>query len=79
MQLQAGGLLAYWFGVPNSRGSNLATCIWMSRAHAVRAIAGPKHVEAMRLAEASLDWELFSSRREDADAYAAISVHVRKL
>ncbi|SCZ89639.1 BZ3500_MvSof-1268-A1-R1_Chr9g10511 [Microbotryum saponariae] len=48
----AGGLLAYWFGVPNSRGSNLATCIWMSRAHAVRAIAGPKHVEAMRLAEA---------------------------
>ncbi|SCV69828.1 BQ2448_1222 [Microbotryum intermedium] len=50
--LQAGGLLAYWFGVPNSHGSNLATCIWMSRAHAVRAIAGPKHVEAMRLAEA---------------------------
>ncbi|KAK4704004.1 hypothetical protein P7C70_g2211, partial [Phenoliferia sp. Uapishka_3] len=48
----AGGLLAYWYGVPNSRGSNLATCIWMSRAHAVKASSGKKHVDAMRLATA---------------------------
>ncbi|ORY89751.1 hypothetical protein BCR35DRAFT_287766 [Leucosporidium creatinivorum] len=50
--VSAGGLLAYWYGAPNSHGSNLATCIWMSRAHAVKATSGPKHVEAMRLAMA---------------------------
>ncbi|KAK4054178.1 hypothetical protein OIV83_001204 [Microbotryomycetes sp. JL201] len=46
----AGGLLAYWYGKPSDAGSNLATCIWMSRAHAVKATAGRKHIEAMRLA-----------------------------
>ena len=50
---QAGGLLAYWYGAPNQHGSNLATCIWMSRAHAVKATSGPKHAEAMRLATVS--------------------------
>ncbi|KAM0748996.1 hypothetical protein T439DRAFT_382084 [Meredithblackwellia eburnea MCA 4105] len=48
----AGGLLAYWYGVPNEFGSNLATCIWMSRKHAVQASSGQKHIEAMRLATA---------------------------
>ncbi|GAA94171.1 uncharacterized protein L969DRAFT_93552 [Mixia osmundae IAM 14324] len=44
-----------WYGSPVARGlpgggSNLATCIWQSRAHALVANRGPKHAEAMRAA-----------------------------
>lgn len=45
-----GGLVMYWYGVPDASGRNLATCIWQSRRHAVNAVAGPKHVLAMRQA-----------------------------
>lgn len=44
-----GGLVMYWYGVPDVvTGENLATCIWQSRRHAINAISGPKHREAMR-------------------------------
>ncbi|WVR07246.1 hypothetical protein IAU60_004287 [Kwoniella sp. DSM 27419] len=43
-----GGLVMYWYGVPDETGLNLATCIWQSRRHAIKAIAGPKHMKAMR-------------------------------
>lgn len=33
--------------------TDLATCIWMSRSHAVKASSGQKHVDAMRLAAVS--------------------------
>jgi hypothetical protein len=45
-----GGLVMYWYGVPDETGLNLATCIWQSRRHAIQAISGPKHVLAMRQA-----------------------------
>ena len=60
-----GGLVMYWYGVPDETGLNLATCIWQrqvvsrglygisannSRRHAIKAISGPKHLLAMRQA-----------------------------
>lgn len=50
---QRGGLLLYWYGSPTALGSNLATCIWQSRKHAVLANSGPRHLEAIRLARVS--------------------------
>ncbi|WWC89536.1 uncharacterized protein L201_004460 [Kwoniella dendrophila CBS 6074] len=43
-----GGLIMYWYGVPDHTGMNLATCIWQSRRHAIKAISGPKHMQAMK-------------------------------
>ena len=34
---------------------NLATCIWQSRAHAIKANSRPHHIRAMRLAAASYE------------------------
>lgn len=48
--VQNGGLVMYWYGVPDETGLNLATCIWQSRRHAIKAISGPKHVLAMKQA-----------------------------
>ncbi|KAF8474756.1 hypothetical protein BDZ91DRAFT_711640 [Kalaharituber pfeilii] len=45
---KSGGLLKYWYGVPDSdTGRNLATCLWVDREHAVRGGSGPGHKEAM--------------------------------
>lgn len=49
--VQNGGLVMYWYGVPDETGLNLATCIWQSRRHAVKAISGPKHMLAMMQAK----------------------------
>lgn len=50
-----GGLLGYWYGnaTSNEKGANLATCIWMSRAHALAANTGERHQEAVALARVS--------------------------
>ncbi|KAL7421714.1 hypothetical protein Q5752_003484 [Cryptotrichosporon argae] len=56
-----GGLVMYWYGVPDATGLNLATCIWQSRRHAVRAISGPKHVAAMR--QAASAYEVYDLER----------------
>ncbi|KAI5120975.1 hypothetical protein M0805_006647 [Coniferiporia weirii] len=54
--VQNGGLLMYWYGVPDpTTGLNLATCIWQSRAHAAAANARPDHIRAMRLARDSYE------------------------
>lgn len=50
-----GGLVMYWYGVPDSSGLNLATCIWQSRKHAINAISGPKHIEAMKQARGAYE------------------------
>ncbi|RSH82748.1 uncharacterized protein EHS24_007742 [Apiotrichum porosum] len=50
-----GGLVLYWYGVPDVTGLNLATCIWQSRSHAINAIAGPKHIEAMKQARGAYE------------------------
>jgi hypothetical protein len=45
----------YWYGVPDETGLNLATCIWQSRRHAIKAISGPKHLEAMKQAKGAYE------------------------
>ncbi|KAF2148845.1 hypothetical protein K461DRAFT_324308 [Myriangium duriaei CBS 260.36] len=48
----SGGLLMYWYGIPDSRtGNNLATCIWTSREHAKVASRLPTHKMAAKLAQ----------------------------
>jgi hypothetical protein len=53
--VQNGGLVMYWYGVPDATGLNLATCIWQSRKHAVKAISGPKHIDAMKQARGAYE------------------------
>ena len=49
---------------------NLATCIWQSRAHAIKANSRPHHIRAMRLAAAAYEcyelerWRLQKVRGE---------------
>ncbi|OCF36937.1 hypothetical protein I316_01535 [Kwoniella heveanensis BCC8398] len=50
-----GGLVMYWYGVPDHTGMNLATCIWQSRRHAIKAISGPKHMKAMKETEGAYE------------------------
>lgn len=46
---QSGGLLKYWFGVPDDEfGQNLATCWWVSRNHARLGGGGRAHREGMQ-------------------------------
>ena len=56
-----GGLVMYWYGVPDETGLNLATCIWQSRRHAIKAISGPKHVQAMKQAAGA--YEIYELER----------------
>ncbi|KAH7914134.1 hypothetical protein BJ138DRAFT_1144463 [Hygrophoropsis aurantiaca] len=54
--VQNGGLIMYWYGVPNEvTGMNLATCIWQSRKHAIAANSRPHHIRAMKLAASSYE------------------------
>ncbi|KAL5507104.1 hypothetical protein ACEPAH_6560 [Sanghuangporus vaninii] len=60
--VQNGGLLMYWYGVPDPiTGLNLATCIWQSRAHAAAANSRPHHIRAMRLARDA--YEIYTLER----------------
>ncbi|KAL8968197.1 MAG: hypothetical protein Q9183_002576 [Haloplaca sp. 2 TL-2023] len=45
---ETNGLLKYWFGIPDSDGRNLATCIWRRRADASVGSSGDGHKAAMR-------------------------------
>lgn len=45
--VNSGGLLMYWYGKPSEKtGHNLATCIWTSRAEAIKASSLPLHARA---------------------------------
>ncbi|KAL6717873.1 hypothetical protein ACLMJK_003958 [Lecanora helva] len=46
--MRSGGLLKYWFGVPDGEGRNLATCIWRHHSDARPASQGPGHKTAAR-------------------------------
>ncbi|KIM40157.1 hypothetical protein M413DRAFT_446315 [Hebeloma cylindrosporum] len=60
--IRNGGLILYWYGLPNKvSGTNLATCIWQSRKHALAANSGPHHIKAMRLAASA--YEIYSLER----------------
>ena len=45
----------YWYGIPDSEGHNIATCIWQSRRHAIAANSRPNHIVAAGFAAASYD------------------------
>ncbi|KAG8533237.1 uncharacterized protein KY384_002020 [Bacidia gigantensis] len=45
---QSGGLLKYWFGVPDGKGRNLATCIWRFQSDARPGSVGAGHKAAAR-------------------------------
>ncbi|KAI9674725.1 MAG: hypothetical protein M1817_001629 [Caeruleum heppii] len=45
--IDSGGLLKYWFGVPDQNGRNLATCVWRRRDDAKRGSMGAGHRRAM--------------------------------
>jgi len=60
--VQNGGLLMYWYGVPDPvTGLNLATCVWQSRRHAIAANSRPHHIRAMKLAKDS--YEIYTLER----------------
>ncbi|ETI26460.1 hypothetical protein G647_03237 [Cladophialophora carrionii CBS 160.54] len=42
----SGGLLKYWYGVPDANRRNLATCLWRSKEDAVNGGRGPWHKQA---------------------------------
>lgn len=46
--MESGGLLKYWFGVPNSNRRNLATCVWDGYEDAQRGGRGEGHGEAAK-------------------------------
>ncbi|KAI9814396.1 MAG: hypothetical protein M1827_003252 [Pycnora praestabilis] len=57
--MESGGLLKYWFGVPDSNGRNLATCVWRKVEDAKRGGAGEGHQRAMRATRGLYsEWEL---------------------
>lgn len=45
---KSGGLLKYWFGIPDAQGNNLATCVWLTKGHADRATVHKKHTAAAK-------------------------------
>lgn len=48
--MTSGGLLMYWYGVPNVAGENVATCVWTSREEAIKASRLARHRAAASLA-----------------------------
>ncbi|RMZ87023.1 hypothetical protein DV736_g5753, partial [Chaetothyriales sp. CBS 134916] len=43
---ESGGLLKYWYGVPNKERRNLATCFWRHKEDAIKGGLGPWHKQA---------------------------------
>jgi len=44
--IKSGGLLKYWFGIPDENRRNLATCIWRNVHNARIGAVGKDHVQA---------------------------------
>ncbi|KAL9049882.1 MAG: hypothetical protein Q9162_006966 [Coniocarpon cinnabarinum] len=57
----SGGLLMYYYGVPDGEGRNIATCIWSDAESARRASKLARHREAVGLATGAYEW--FELRR----------------
>lgn len=72
---KSGGLLKYWFGVPDENGRNLATCIWRNFADARLASIGPGHKEAMRATmNLYTEWKLERLKFEIGDGAGVWSI-----
>ncbi|EOD52806.1 hypothetical protein BKCO1_4000092 [Neofusicoccum parvum] len=61
--VEAGGLLKYWFGVPDAERRNLATCFWHSREDAAEGGKGPWHKKARAAAATMYESIRFETRR----------------
>ncbi|KIP11615.1 hypothetical protein PHLGIDRAFT_457821 [Phlebiopsis gigantea 11061_1 CR5-6] len=74
--LRSGGLILYWRGISNpATGTNLTTCIWQSRAHAITANSGPHHIRALRQAVTSCEkFELHRYRLRKLSGERALRV-----
>ncbi|CAF9941020.1 MAG: hypothetical protein ALECFALPRED_008966 [Alectoria fallacina] len=73
--MKSGGLLKYWFGLPDETGRNLATCIWRNFADARSASVGPGHKEAMRATvNMYTEWKLERLKFEIGDGAASWSI-----
>ncbi|KAB2571988.1 UPF0643 protein [Lasiodiplodia theobromae] len=59
----SGGLLKYWFGVPDGERRNLATCFWHSREDAAAGGKGPWHKKARGAAITMYESIRFETRR----------------
>ncbi|KDN45943.1 hypothetical protein K437DRAFT_111865 [Tilletiaria anomala UBC 951] len=72
----SGGLLFYWYATPDARtGENLATCIWTSRADAVRASRLRMHAIAAREAQQAFsDYDLYRYRVVKRAGQSSISI-----
>ncbi|MCJ1441306.1 MAG: hypothetical protein MMC23_001792 [Stictis urceolatum] len=46
--MEGGGLLKYWFGIPDITGRNLATCIWRDFGDSKRGSVGRGHKQATK-------------------------------
>ncbi|CAF9941239.1 hypothetical protein IMSHALPRED_002486 [Imshaugia aleurites] len=72
---KSGGLLKYWFGLPDENGRNVATCIWRNFADARPASVGPGHRDAMRATiNMYTEWKLERLRFEIDDGARAWSI-----
>ncbi|KAL1649428.1 hypothetical protein SLS58_001483 [Diplodia intermedia] len=61
--VESGGLLKYWFGVPDGERRNLATCFWHSREDAAAGGKGPWHKKARGAAVTMYESIRFETRR----------------
>ncbi|KAF1991576.1 hypothetical protein K402DRAFT_409732 [Aulographum hederae CBS 113979] len=61
--MESGGLLKYWFGVPDGVRANLATCLWRSREDARKGGLGPWHKKARGAAREMYERITFDIRR----------------
>jgi hypothetical protein len=57
--MESGGLLKYWFGIPDHTGRNLATCVWRAIDDSKRGSAGKGHRQAAKEARALYtEWKI---------------------
>ena len=55
----SGGLLKYWFGIPDAEGRNLATCVWRHQRDARPAGSGEGHRQAAKATrELYTEWKI---------------------
>jgi hypothetical protein len=75
--IRSGGLLVYWYGVPNPQGDNVATCLWASRSAAREASGLEMHRLAAGLASGVYErYELvrYCVRKEEGETQLRVEV-----
>lgn len=74
--MAGGGLLKYWFGIPDATGRNLATCVWRDYEDSKRGSAGKGHRQAAKETRVLYtEWKIDRLRLqvdEDAKAWSIV-------